>query len=292
MAQNITLLGASYSNVPAVQLPKTGGGTAIFYDDTGSLNISANGTHDVTGYASVNVAVPNSYDASDEGKVVDNGALVSQSSATYTTNDTYDTTLINEVTVNVSGGGVDMFNFTGGNIQAIIGTGTQYILTDFYNPFCIFGFKFQSSSSWASYEHYFSMSANNAVTGLQKNSNKSNMYWNYSSYKIGISNAAYENHEVVEMGFANPRTDQQIANHPLAIFAGYYNGSLESSRARFTFYGLNIIDFSDEYVARFMPWLENGVAGVKDLVSGTFYSNAGTGAFNYIDLQGVLHSGS
>lgn len=32
MAQNITLLGASYSNVPAVLLPKSGGGTARFDD--------------------------------------------------------------------------------------------------------------------------------------------------------------------------------------------------------------------------------------------------------------------
>lgn len=34
MAQNITLLGASYSDVPAVELPKTGGGTATFTDVT------------------------------------------------------------------------------------------------------------------------------------------------------------------------------------------------------------------------------------------------------------------
>lgn len=34
MAQNITLLGASYSDVPAVSLPKTGGGTASFDDTT------------------------------------------------------------------------------------------------------------------------------------------------------------------------------------------------------------------------------------------------------------------
>lgn len=33
MAQNITLLGASYSAVPAVTLPKTGGGTATFVDE-------------------------------------------------------------------------------------------------------------------------------------------------------------------------------------------------------------------------------------------------------------------
>lgn len=34
MAQNITLLGASYSAVPAVLLPKTGGGAARFDDTT------------------------------------------------------------------------------------------------------------------------------------------------------------------------------------------------------------------------------------------------------------------
>lgn len=48
MAQDITLLGASYSAVPAVTLPKTGGGTAKFIDEeeiityyTGSTNPSS-----------------------------------------------------------------------------------------------------------------------------------------------------------------------------------------------------------------------------------------------------------
>lgn len=77
---------------------------------TGTKQISTNGTHDVTDYASAEVSVPNSYSASDEGKVVDDGALVSQTSATYTENDTYDTTLINEVTVEVSSGGVNIPN--------------------------------------------------------------------------------------------------------------------------------------------------------------------------------------
>lgn len=40
MAQNITLLGASYQAVPAVMLPKTGGGTARF-DDTTNANATA-----------------------------------------------------------------------------------------------------------------------------------------------------------------------------------------------------------------------------------------------------------
>ena len=41
MAQNITLLGASYSNVPAVNLPKTGGGTASFVDVTDTTAAAA-----------------------------------------------------------------------------------------------------------------------------------------------------------------------------------------------------------------------------------------------------------
>jgi hypothetical protein len=32
MAQDITLMGASYQDVPAVTLPKTGGGMATFVD--------------------------------------------------------------------------------------------------------------------------------------------------------------------------------------------------------------------------------------------------------------------
>lgn len=40
MAQNISLLGANYSAVPAVTLPKTGGGIARF-DDTSDANATA-----------------------------------------------------------------------------------------------------------------------------------------------------------------------------------------------------------------------------------------------------------
>ena len=50
-----------------------------------------------------NQVAKEAFTSADEGKVVSNGSLVSQTSATYTANDTYDTTLIDEVTVNVSG---------------------------------------------------------------------------------------------------------------------------------------------------------------------------------------------
>lgn len=76
---------------------------------TKQITITENGTttEDVTNYAGaeIRVNVPNTYAAADEGKVVSNGALVSQTSDTVTANDTYDTTLINSLTVIVSGGG-------------------------------------------------------------------------------------------------------------------------------------------------------------------------------------------
>ena len=48
MAQNITIQGASYSAVPAVTLPKTGGGTASFFDvsdTTAAAEDVASGTY-------------------------------------------------------------------------------------------------------------------------------------------------------------------------------------------------------------------------------------------------------
>lgn len=81
----------------AIESIPTGGITP-----TGTINITQNGTADVTQYASAAVNVPNSYAAGDEGKVVQNGALVAQSSETVTQNGTYDTTTNDEVVVSVA----------------------------------------------------------------------------------------------------------------------------------------------------------------------------------------------
>ena len=100
----------SVTNSAGYIASETKTGTAVTVSaselDSGTKNISANGNNqDVVGYAAVNVNVPNTYSAGDEGKVVSSGALVSQGSDTVTTNDTYDTTLISSLTVAVSGGG-------------------------------------------------------------------------------------------------------------------------------------------------------------------------------------------
>lgn len=79
-----------------------GGGSAVLT----SKDITENGLYNAAddeadGYSSVNVDVLNTYLLSDEGKVVSNGALVSQTSSTVSQNGVVDTTLIDSVNVNI-----------------------------------------------------------------------------------------------------------------------------------------------------------------------------------------------
>ena len=190
------------------------------------------------------------------------------------------------------GGGVDFMDFSGGNILAIVSHGTEYITTTYNIPQAIYGIKLRDTTA-KQWEHYFALSNGGAKTGMQRNNaNASEYTWQSNgATAIVISNADFGSGEIIEAGFANQNLNLVTADHPLLIFAGYYRGSMESSFGNFEFYGLNIVGYNGQYLARFFPWLENGVACVKDLVSGTIYTNSGTGAFDYIDLQGVLHNG-
>lgn len=100
MGDTLKVCGTTYSNVAGIKA----------YDTNGNLITYTSGG--------------NSYTASDEGKVVSNGALVSQTSATYTTNGTYDTTIKNSVTVNVPASAVDSGTKSitaNGNNQSVVG---------------------------------------------------------------------------------------------------------------------------------------------------------------------------
>lgn len=96
---------------------------------SGTKSITSNGTGiDVASYAYADVTVPNSYAAGDEGKVVSNGALVAQTSDSVTTNGTVDTTLINSLTVNVSGGGGNSgYTFDWASSAQVVTIGTNSV---------------------------------------------------------------------------------------------------------------------------------------------------------------------
>lgn len=99
---------SKYFDIFAYLMGKKAGGGGGGDITVESKSISSNGTYTAPAgkaYSPVSVSVPNSYAAGDEGKVVSNGALVAQGSDTVTQNGTVDTTLINSLLVNVSGGG-------------------------------------------------------------------------------------------------------------------------------------------------------------------------------------------
>ena len=54
---NVRLWNTTYNSTPAVELPTSTGGTATFYEESGTLSVTQNGTHDCSGYANVNVNV-------------------------------------------------------------------------------------------------------------------------------------------------------------------------------------------------------------------------------------------
>lgn len=54
---DITIAGATFRNVPSIDIPKDGGGTASFVYEDGSKSITENGTHDVSGFAEAIVNV-------------------------------------------------------------------------------------------------------------------------------------------------------------------------------------------------------------------------------------------
>jgi len=122
-----------------------------------SKNISANGDYDpaddgADGYSAVHVAVPNTYAAADEGKVVSSGALVAQTArvSEITNNGTYDTTYHNQVTVNISGGGEDpndVFYLIDPKLLDLYDLTQTSVYTDTRKIFLIPGMTFGSQNS-------------------------------------------------------------------------------------------------------------------------------------------------
>ena len=113
MAKNITLLGASYSDVPGVTLPKTGGGTATFYDvdDTtvaagdvrsGKYFYTANGTKTQGNIA--NGTITNNTSGGTSSGTVNRGSQI-KIGAGYYASDSYYTAQANSGTIDITGFG-------------------------------------------------------------------------------------------------------------------------------------------------------------------------------------------
>lgn len=193
----------------------------------------------------------------------------------------------------VSGGGIDLLDFSGGNILAIKGHGTEYIITDIYPNFVgIYATKF-SDDNITSYEHYWSaLGTNTGYLGLQRYDTRQDI--SIKAMELTATRVVYpgfSDGNVITPVFSSiGLTEPSEKNKPLAFGRGYYSGNIESQIATYTFYGLNILNSNLEYTYRFVPWLDNGVACIKELISGTIYHNSGTGAYDYIDLEGVTHN--
>lgn len=164
----------------------------------GTKQINQNGTHDVAQYASAEVNVPNTYSASDEGKVVSSGALVAQTSQTIDENGTYDTTLKNEVVVDVqSGGGLTLESALDGVIAGTITTYENPTITTI--PDSMF-----RANMWNTIT---SFTAHN-VTTIQ----------NYGMSAIGAKNVAFPNVTGINVGFiSNGKVEK------LDLGSGLYN---------------------------------------------------------------------
>lgn len=249
---------------------------------TGTIEITQNGVVDVTNYASADVDV--------SGGVTPTGTKQISITENGTTTEDVTNYANAEITVNVpTGGGYD--DFSGGNIQAIISHGQEYILTDYSGPMQgVFASKFADTNN-TSYEGYWSMAYNSNVVGIQRNGTNNNLVLKFgaSGNVNGVVYPGYAEGEPITAIVASQSTTN-VANHPLVIFGSYYNGNLENTKGTFVFYGLNVFDSNGDLVKKFVPWLNNGVACVKELVSGTIYANSGTGAFDYIDSEGVTHT--
>lgn len=106
-------------------------------------SITANGIYDAEdddadGYSEVTVEVPNTYSSSDNGKVVQNGSLVSQTSRTVTSNGTYDTTTNNSTIVNVPSVGANTnITITRGNAWYAMGTNVAIQYGTLLSIYCL-----------------------------------------------------------------------------------------------------------------------------------------------------------
>lgn len=208
-----------------------------------------------------------------------------------------DTTLSDAVGTLVAGyggggGSSDIFEFSAGNIKALV-FNSAVVTTDYTdNQDALYAIKLKGGTA-VNFEHFFgeSTSGTTARTGIQRQQTSSAKLSVLS--RSGVNVAYYISTDIsndVVLVIGRPSAEGTVSTTlPLLIGGGYYQGAQEAQKSNMTFYGLNIIGTNNQYVARFMPWLEGSTPCVKELISGSlYYATAGT--LGYIDNSGTVHN--
>lgn len=122
MSKNVTIAGKNFSGVSQVKLNTDDGGTALFQDvdeittPSGTKSITANGSYDVTNFATAEVNVPT------EGSGATLQELTITENGTYTPADGYDG--FSQVIANFVSSGLPIYTgeqvITNGNLQKVI----------------------------------------------------------------------------------------------------------------------------------------------------------------------------
>ena len=110
MAQNVTIAGASYLGVPRIEMPKTGGGTAVFVDTSDANAAAGDITKGKTAYVG-GTKITGTLEASSVSVQPSKALTITSNGTVSVTPDApYDALSSVDVTVNVASGGVTWYS--------------------------------------------------------------------------------------------------------------------------------------------------------------------------------------
>lgn len=262
------------SSIREIVLAKAIGGSGGRDISIESLSATANGTYNPgngKAYKPVYVNVPNSYTSGDEGKVVSNGALVSQTGTTKNANGTYDTTLNDEVVVDVPQTTIEALSVTeNGTYTApsgkayspvtvnvvlewknlknyIASSGTQYIDTGYsaQNNSVFELIASINSSQGAIYANILGSRSENdpndaCMVTVRENSSKSiRRGWAQSKYYEFVNDSNSVFYVGKKTRFLHKKTSTYIENEDGDIGGGLYTNSGTASSYSLYLFGLN-----------------------------------------------------